>query len=114
MRAPEKAGVKIIMSLDDAGKGARDYLDGEMDDSKQHRGDVNYRPAEGERPESCGNCAHFEAEPPDTEGSCVKVAGVIDASMVCDLFEPEESPMAAPEEGKRPPPFGGGEEDDDG
>ena len=47
---------------------------------KVPQAEVNYRPAEG--PQSCAACEHFLPE-----SSCVKVAGRISPTGLCDLFQ---------------------------
>lgn len=47
---------------------------------------AKYRPSEGAG--ACGDCAFFSPGLEGEPGSCSRVAGPIDPSMVCDLYSP--------------------------
>lgn len=63
-----------------------------MGAGKQPMGDVRYRAAE-DLARSCGDCVHFQ--PPS---GCELVAGNIDPSATCDLFEPAQGTDVLPPE----------------
>ncbi len=53
---------------------------------KLSKDEANYRPAvELRSKESCAECANYEA-PGESSGTCVKVAGAIEARDKCDIF----------------------------
>ena len=59
---------------------AKDAING-----KKPKSEVDYRA--GTPGERCGECEYFEVR---GKNQCLKVAGGISASMVCDLFEKDE------------------------
>jgi hypothetical protein len=49
--------------------------------------EVNYGPAPEGSPDTCGTCASFEL-PGNDRSTCMKVSGEVQATGLCDIFEP--------------------------
>jgi hypothetical protein len=81
---PEDADFDDLMAefMDDTEDAENDIDDEEAADAKADKASVNYRP--GTPKEHCGICTMFQKP-----NRCTAVAGDIEASKLCDLFEPE-------------------------
>ena len=91
------SGPGVRQSLSRADVAARSRMDQSLD-GKANPQEVNYRPSESPD-QRCGICVYFTVP-----HSCIKVAGNIDESGVCDLFkaDEDESNESATEESREP------------
>lgn len=73
-------------------------LPGGPDTGKQVKSEVGYRVSINPK-ERCEVCISFEGEAGESQASCAKVSGTVQAADTCDLFadaEPGDDPTAPP------------------
>lgn len=61
---------------------------------KLTKAEVNYRPAESRLRAHCAECKFYE-NPQQSESPCLRVAGQVEGSAVCDLFETGVAPESS-------------------